>query len=177
MLQLSKLSALLFVATLALVGCAPSPEAAPEVSENPYGGFPVDPPGSDEIVLTLIGSESLDFSLDDLRGFPTTTITVLEPFVNESVTFEGVSLAYLFERAGITLDSDVDTVALNEYRFRDLAQSLVDADGLIAFSEDGGPIAMDRGGPVRIVFAEDSDYFTYLDAWNWSLRTIEEATD
>jgi hypothetical protein len=40
-------------------------------------------------------------------------------------------------------------------------------------SRDGQPIAMDEGGPIRLVFGPKSKYFTYLDAWNWSLRTIK----
>lgn len=158
--------------TLALVGCAPAVEEVPLADENPYGGFPVDPPAADETILTLEGGETLELSLEDLRAMPETSVTILEPFVQDTVTFDGVAFEALVAEAEIDLGSTVETVALNDYIFEDSAQALVDAGAIIAYAEDGGAIAMDRGGPIRIVFAEESSYFEFLDAWNWSLRTI-----
>jgi hypothetical protein len=43
----------------------------------------------------------------------------------------------------------------------------------LALSRDGEIIAMDQGGPIRIVFPNGQEYSDFLDAWNWSLRTIE----
>lgn len=159
---------------LALAGCAAPMEEAPVVDENPYGGFPVDPPAADETVLTLEGGETVELSLDDLRAMPSTSVTILEPFVQDTVTFDGVAFEELVREAEIDLGSSVETIALNEYIYEDSAQALVDAGAIIAYAEDGGVIAMDRGGPIRIVFAEESSYFEFLDAWNWSLRTIRE---
>lgn len=155
-------------------GCAAPVEEAPEASDSPYGGFPVDPPGADETVLTLEGARAVDLSLDQLRAMPSTSVTILEPFVQDTVTFEGVELDYLIAQADIDPGATLETVALNDYIFEDSATALVDAGAIVAYAEDGGVIAMDKGGPVRIVFAEESPYFDFLDAWNWSLRTIRE---
>lgn len=170
---------------LILGGCAAGNDEVAEdlavdtstVSENPYGGFPVDPPAPDETVLSLEGATSLELSLDDLREMPSTTVTILEPFVQQTATFEGVDLEALLALSDIGSDAVLETVALNEYIFEDSAQALVDAGAIIAYAENGGIIAMDRGGPIRLVFAEESPYFEFLDAWNWSLRTIRETPE
>lgn len=157
-----------------LGGCAGSAPESVEVNDNPYGGFPVDPPAADETVLTLAADVSVDFSLDDLRRMPVTTITIVEPFVKRTLTFQGVELDYLLAQSAVGSESQIETIALNDYVFADSAAALIDAGAILAYAEDGDPIAMDQGGPIRLVFADDSRYFENLDAWNWSLRTIRE---
>jgi hypothetical protein len=74
-------------------------------------------------------------------------------------------------------DQQIATIALNDYRYTDSVKAFTASNGLLAVSRDGAPIPMDQGGPIRIVFPEDTPYFSFLDAWNWSLRSIELATD
>jgi hypothetical protein len=83
----------------------------------------------------------------------------------------------LFDLAGLSENSSVDTIALNDYRYSDSVGDLIAAGAILAYLEDGEPIAMDRGGPVRLVYAESSPYFTELEAWNWSLRFIRETRE
>lgn len=66
----------------------------------------------------------------------------------------------------------IETIALNDYRYADTVGQWVDNDALLAVLRDGELIPMDQGGPIRIVFAEDSPAYELLDAWNWSLRSI-----
>ena len=40
-----------------------SSSATEAVAENPYGGFPVDPPADDEVVLTVTGTTCLLYTL------------------------------------------------------------------------------------------------------------------
>lgn len=159
---------------LGVSACAAGEAPEPLPDSNPYGSFDVDPPAPGEIILTVEGGAIADLSLEDLKELPVATVTVLEPFVQETHTYDGVLLEILFDIADVDLAVDVDTIALNDYRFQDGAEALVDAGAIVAYAEDGEPIAMDRGGPVRLVFSEDSEYFSYLDAWNWSLRSILE---
>jgi hypothetical protein len=161
-----------------LAACAPVTEpAAPPVVETPtgadvYGGFPVDPPAADEVVLTLVGTRTVDLTMGELDAMAVREVTFVEPFVKVEQTFRVVPLADLLALAGIGPDDVVDTIALNDYRFRDGSGALVEADALLAVGRDGGPIPMDAGGPVRLVFDVASPYHGLLDAWNWSLRTI-----
>jgi len=145
------------------------------VTENPYGGFPVDPPAADEVVLTIRGSDNRDYTMGELVDTATQEITILEPFVQQVETFRGIPLSVLFNENGLASDSQVTTIALNDYRYTDSVDAFTDSDGILAVSRDGAPIPMDEGGPIRIVFPEGSPYFTFLDSWNWSLRSIEPA--
>jgi hypothetical protein len=175
---LSKLKYIIFlVISIGLIsGCTNDSNTNSDTTqteiENPYGGFPIPPPADDEIILTVSGASTVEFSLDDLRALPKIEITVIEPFVLREQTFEGVFLSEIFQLAGIGPNELVDTIALNEYRYQDRSDALVEAQAVLAYSVDGSVIDMDKGGPIRLVFAQDSNYFTFLDAWNWSLREI-----
>lgn len=173
----SAASAALFVAVLA--GCATTttnaatPSASPT---NPYGGFKVDNPKDTDVVLTVAGSKTVDYTMGELKAMADQKISILEPFVKKHQSFEGVTLKSLLEASGISPSEKVDTVALNQYEFADTAQNLESADAILAVARDSQPIPMDEGGPIRLVFGSKSKYFTYLDAWNWSLRTIKVVT-
>jgi hypothetical protein len=151
-----------------------SGDPAPSDGESPYGGFSVPSPAPDEIIFTVEGANTVALSLDDLRALPAVSVTVREPFVQEHHTYTGVLLGDLFGLAAVSEDSRVDTIALNDYRYADSASELVAAGAILAYLEDGDAIAMDRGGPVRLVYAESSPYFIKLEAWNWSLRFVVE---
>lgn len=146
---------------------------SPSATENPYGGFAVDSPGKNETILTIIGPKETDeYSITDLGKLETQSVSIKEPFLKVDQTFTGVPLKTLFEAAGISDGDKLSTVALNDYKFDDKAGNFTDAQGYLAIERDGKEIPMDQGGPIRIVFPSQSKYFDYLDAWNWSIRTI-----
>lgn len=169
--------ALALALAVTLAGCtaaAPSPEpvSSAETGESTYGGFPIDPPAADEVVLTITASESVDFTYAELQALATVEITIFEPFIEQQQSFTGVPLADLLSTAGVPATARIETVALNDYAYADSASQWIDNDALLAVYRDGALIPMDQGGPIRIVFAEGSDAFELLDAWNWSLRSI-----
>lgn len=168
---------------LLLAGCSPSAPVASDGAAtedsvdggseaSTYGGFAIDPPESDEVVLTIEGSVEVDFTYAELQSLAIVEITIVEPFVNERQSFTGVPLVDLLNRASVPDDARIETIALNDYRYADAVASWVDSGALLAVYRDGELIPMDQGGPIRIVFAETSSSFDVLDAWNWSLRTI-----
>lgn len=166
-----------FVALVAMLLAAGCTAAEPEVTTPPddadvYGGFAIDPPAPDDVVLTLEGTTTVDVTMAELEALATTDVRFREPFVGVDQTFTVVPLAELLERAGIGAGDVVDTIALNDYRYRDAVDALIAADALLAVARDGAPIPMNAGGPIRLVFDTDSDYHGFLDAWNWSLRRI-----
>ncbi len=171
----SRAAVAMIVSTMLLAACGSTVPAVVDAVADPddvYGGFAVDPPAPDEVVLTLVGASEVDLTIADLQARATTEVRFLEPFVQVEQTFAVVPLAELLALAGIGADDTVDTIALNDYRYRDTVAALLAADALLAVGRDGGPIPMNAGGPIRLVFAEDSAYFGFLDAWNWSLRTV-----
>ncbi len=148
---------------------------APSTTENPYGeALAVDPPGPDEVVLTVTGPAGTQtYTMDQLRQAATTTISVDEPFVKQRIEFTGVPMSTLFESAGITGDTVVNTVALNDYAYDAPASVFTDSDAIIAVGQAGGDIPVDQGGPIRVVFPDGTAGATNLDAWNWSIERIE----
>lgn len=143
------------------------------VSENPYGGIDVPPPAPDETVLEIVNAgEAISLSLNDLREFDLVEETVFEPFVKSDITFVGVAMADLFDLAGIESTDEVFTIALNEYIYSNAAGEFVATDAFVAFEQNGGPIDMDRGGPLRIIVPNDRPMTANLDMWNWSLAEI-----
>lgn len=146
---------------------------AATVEENPYGGFPVDPPAPDETVLTVtVGGVDHNYSLEQLAQLGATTVTVYEPFIQRDSTFTGVELSVLFEESAITGEDSVKTIALNEYSYSNTAAAFAGSDAILAYKQNGMPIAMDRGGPIRIVIPNDKPLSKVLDSWNWSLRSL-----
>lgn len=160
---------------LLLAGCsAPAEAPAPTASadESAYGGFAIDPPAADEVVLTIEAGRTVDFTYAELQALATVEIEIVEPFVEQRQSFTGVPLADLLGVAEVPADARIETIALNDYRYADTVGQWVDNDALLAVLRDGELIPMDQGGPIRIVFAEDSPAYELLDAWNWSLRSI-----
>ena len=78
----------------------------------------------------------------------------------------------IFEATGITGSDIANTVALNEYTYSNTADKFIGSSAVIAFEQNGQPIAMDRGGPIRIVYPDGSLLSKVLDAWNWSISEI-----
>ena len=173
-------TALLVAAAALISGCATTvPDSAatstPSASAtNPYGGgFEVSPPSATDVVLTVTGTKIVNYTMGQLKALGTQSISIVEPFVKKQQTFVGVPLKAILEASGITPTQHLQTIALNDYVFKDTAANFESNNGLMAISRDGAAIPMDEGGPIRIVFPSDSKYFTYLDAWNWSMRSIK----
>lgn len=164
------------VLVLALTACsAPGDPPTPDPSSgdsNPYGAFPIDPPSDDEVVLTIESGVDVDFTYAELQSLATVEIDIEEPFLKVRQSFRGVPLAELLEQAGVAENARIETIALNDYRYADEVSQWVEDRALVAVFRDRDLIPMDQGGPIRIVFDEDSPSFDRLDAWNWSLRVI-----
>ena len=43
---------------------------------------------------------------------------------------------------------------------------------LVATKRDDAPIPYNQGGPIRLVYPDGSKLSSVLDAWNWSLVSI-----
>lgn len=177
----SRLLVLTAVAAVALLaGCSSAAPAAPTSptptpsASNPYGAAAIDPLGPDEPVLVVSGGSAgtVELTLAELEALGTTTVTVYEPFVKTQQTFTGVPISAVFDRAGIAADQQVDTIALNDYVYSDLAGDLEASDALVATQREGGPIPYDQGGPVRLIYPDGSTLAGNLDAWNWSVAEI-----
>ena len=122
-----------------------------------------------EIALTILDT---DFTLAQLAERPNRSIEIFEPFAKATTNFGVISFGELLTEQGLDPAARIVTIALNDYRYSDTVGQFIDNDALLAISENGQPIPVSSGGPIRIVFEESSNYYSELDAWNWSLRSI-----
>ncbi len=130
---------------------------------NPYGVPSIDPPASNEPILTVKGgSTPLSLTLDQLNALGNTSITINERFVKKRQTFSGVPLATLLAKAGVPDGATINTIALNDYHYASAAVPMVESQALIATQRDGAPIPYDQGGPVRVVFPDGSPLSSVL---------------
>ena len=100
------------------------------------------------------------------------TISIYEPFLKKRQSFTVIPIKNFFILAGISGNDKVETKALNDYIYANTAAKFIAAKAYIAIKRGGVPIAYDQGGPIRIVFADNSKWAKELDAWNWSLSSI-----
>jgi hypothetical protein len=133
-------------------------------------------------VLTVIGrigstnsGNGLSFDPGTLDGLGRIRITVYEPWVKQTLDFQGVWLSDLIALA--RPDPGARTVhitALDDYQV-DLTIDDVNAGGVLLAtrSGDGSPIRVEDGGPTRIVFAGGKPSGASADQWIWSLSTID----
>ena len=159
---------------LAIITLALQPITAQAASpKNPYGTATVDPAAPNEIILTITkGKTQATFAYSRLEKLKKSTISIYEPFLKKRQYFTVIPLERLFLFAGITGKDKVITKALNDYQFTATAQQFIDAHAYLAIKRSGSPIGYDQGGPIRIIFPDDSKWAKNLDAWNWSLATI-----
>lgn len=148
-------------------------ESVPLVEENPYGGPDVDSPAPDEVVLTVrLRGTQTTFSLSQLSALPVTELQLFEPFIKQNSQFTGVAMSEIFNATSISGSDIANTIALNEYTYSNTAEKFIGSNAVIAYEQNGQPIPMDRGGPIRIIYPDGSLLAKVLDAWNWSISEI-----
>ena len=160
------------VLLLSLVVAMPLSAKAAE-GKNPYGVSNVDPAGPNEVILTVSkGKKKVTFTTSQLMALKSSTISIYEPFVKRRQSFTVIPLETFFKLVGISGSDKVNTKALNDYVYTNTAKKFIEAKTFVAIKRSGNPIGYDEGGPIRLIFGDNSKWAKYLDAWNWSLISI-----
>jgi hypothetical protein len=121
------------------------------------------------------GGRALRFDQATLDQLGRVRVTVFEPWVKQTLSFEGVWLADLLAVAGPDpMAGTVHITALDDYQV-DLTVADVRAGGIMLATRDGdgNPIRVEDGGPTRIVFAAGIPSGASADQWIWSLSAID----
>ena len=140
---------------------------------NPYGSTTIDPAGPSEIILTVSSPAVVKkYRLADLYLLAQSKMTINEPFVKKVQTFSVIPLSTLFNQVRITSHENVETKALNDYVYTNVAATFLAAKGYLAVKLNGKPIPYDQGGPIRIIYPNSSIWAKFLDPWTWSLSSI-----
>jgi hypothetical protein len=183
-------------AALLLAGCgddgtgddaAVAPTASPSIESTPLGqpslrpGQPIPTPGTTP-VLTLTGKigvtnagEALHLDVATIDAVGLRQVSLYEPWVKKTASFQGVWLADLLKVAGVPQSAGVvHLTALDDYKV-DLTMADVAAGGILLATKtgDGRPIPISDGGPTRIVFVGDVPSGRSADQWIWSLQTLD----
>ncbi len=145
-------------------------------TKNPYGAPAVDPAGPNEIILTVVANgKSTKYRMADLLAMKPVTLQLNEPFVKKRQTFTVIPLTVILAKSGITPNQKVNTTALNDYVYSNTASNFAKAHAFLAIKRAGLPIPYDQGGPIRLVYPDNSIWSKFLDPWNWSLAKIAVA--
>ena len=150
-----------------------APIAYSAETTNPYGTSTVDPAGPNEVIFSVSkGSKKVTFTTAKLAKIKSTTISIYEPFLKKRQSFTVIPMKTFFSLVGISGNDKVSTTALNDYVYSNTASKFIAANAYIAIKRNGTDIPYDQGGPIRLVFADNSKWAKNLDAWNWSLASI-----
>jgi hypothetical protein len=189
-----RFAAAALVVAAALAGCVGSPavptesappsvDPAPTVLEpavlRPDQPVPA-PTGPPVLTLTgrigaTNGGNGLALDRAALDALGRVRITVYEPWVKQTLNFQGVWLSDLLALARPDPAArTVHVTALDDYQV-DLDLADVMNGGVLLATRDGtgALIRVEDGGPTRIVFAGGVPSGASADQWIWSLSTID----
>lgn len=161
------------VLLLLLSACAGT---SPTLPDDPLpAAFDTGVPAPDgEVVLTVtVRGESHDWDLATLGRLEQHDLSILEPFVEEEHTYTGPLWADVLRASGVDLETadTAEMVALDDF-VADIPVTAAALDGLLlARLEDGDPIPVARGGPIRLVFPPDNAVGDNSNNWIWSVRS------
>ncbi len=164
----------LLLCLLAATACAGG-AAEGERAELPGAFDDGVPTVTGDVVLTVTDATdaAVDWDLDTLAMLEQQQLTIVEPFIEEEHTYTGPLWADVLRASGIDLDADhtIELVALDDY----VAEIPTDAETLdravLAHLVDGDPIAIEDGGPIRLVYPPDNPASENANNWIWSIRT------
>jgi hypothetical protein len=187
--RVTRLVAVAVVGTLMLAACqrdeqapaTPASDPSPQVV-NPgtlAAGQQVSVPKG-EVVLTMSGTignhnkgRKLALDLASLERMRTVRMETSEPFLKRKVTFEGVLLSDLLAVAGVPESAGkVYMTALDDYKVDFTMADVRSSKMLLATKADGAHMPIDKAGPIRIVFPDDSSLGRNPDLWIWSVNAM-----
>jgi hypothetical protein len=150
-----------------------APLTANAETKNPYGTSKIDPAGPNEVIFTVSkGNKKALFTTIKLSKMKSSVISIYEPFLKKRQRFTVIPIKNFFTFVGISGKDKVMTIALNDYLYSNTAANFLANNAYIAIKRDGVDIPYDQGGPLRIIFADNSKWAKNLDAWNWSLAAL-----
>lgn len=158
---------------LAAAACTSTPEGS-ERAPLPAAFDDGVPAATDETVLTVTDEDgtTVPWDLATLAMLDQRQLTIVEPFLDEEHTYTGPLWADVLRASGVDLDAghEVELVALDDY----VTQLPTDATTLdravLAHLQDGAPIPISEGGPIRLVYPPDSPAADNANNWIWSIR-------
>jgi hypothetical protein len=140
------------------------------------------PPPSDEVILTVTGaitdadgSGRIDFDLNALERLGLSKLTTWTPWTDGKVEFEGVWARRLMEAVGAR-GTEVEALALNDYKEVIPIEDFHRYDVLLAVRKDGRLMQARDKGPIWIVYPwsdhPELDDFITREKSVWQLSVL-----
>jgi hypothetical protein len=134
-------------------------------------------------ILTLVGvangnsgatTTKLDYATVDRLADE--RVVVFEPFLKRNVTFTGIRMSKFIRLTGFPGSGKARLAmhAADDYHVSLLATGLA-AHAFLATRANGKPMALAKGGPVRLVFLGTGTLADNTDNWIWSIDRIKAA--
>lgn len=117
---------------------------------------------AEDIVLTIGGetdktvSSSLQLTLSEFEAIDASTVETRTPWHKEKTLFSGVSGAALLKYLG-TRATEVDAVALNDYKVTLPVSDLSDTGLIFATRKNGELMSVREKGPIFIIYPFDGN--------------------
>jgi len=137
------------------------------------------PASAGDVILTIdgdiAGQAPVDMTLEDIEALGSTTIVTRTPWHETAVSFEGVPLAALLERAGADGET-LSVFALNNYRSEMPVSDIAEHGVILAYKQNGAYMPVSDKGPLFIVYPFDADHAlnneVYYARSAWQVRSI-----
>ena len=150
----------------------------PQVGEATPSDLPPDAAATWQIDVAGLIAAPRSWSLDDLRRLPRAErpidIHCVTRWSKPAVRFAGVLLADLLAEVGVNVEAKFISFIAHSTRNHDTSLPIADAlalGTLIAWEVEGEPLAVDHGGPVRVVVPKR--YFYKSLKWLRTIRLLE----
>lgn len=141
------------------------------------------PNPTQEVILTISGAitmknagESLVFDMENLEKLRVVKYTVIDPWLDEQITYTGILMSDLLKVAGTsTSATTVNIHALDQYQVDIPITELEEWPILLATQSNGQYMPIEHNGPIRIIYPYDS-YPKLSVAKNMSIWNIDRIT-
>lgn len=121
--------------------------------------------------------EILEFSLDELRAMPQTTIVTENEFTDGKVEYRGPLVRDVLERLALNQADTIRFTAVNDYYVDIPTSDFTRFDAILALEADGKPLSRRDKGPIWLMYPiSDHDALQapiYVNRLIWQIYRIE----
>ena len=110
-------------------------------------------------------ADGLELDIATLERLRVVDAVIEDPWEKRSITYRGVLMSDLVEAVAPDGATALRFTALDDYQVTLPMKDLLSGDVLLATSADGARLAVEDGGPTRIVFLPDSAAGRNKDLW------------
>ncbi|PPK49961.1 hypothetical protein [Marinobacter persicus] len=113
----------------------------------------------------------------DLEALPQTTIQTTSPYFEGSVEFSGPTLQAVIDQVGLSGESEMTLIALNDYRVSGSVNELLSLDAIVATRRNGKAMSVRQRGPFWLMLPmsdrPELDHEDYHRFMVWQLQRIK----